>query len=247
MKIGMSPRHRSSMVAAWRNRPIHPPRPLRRARSGRRWWQFFEPCWGLSTASSRSVWCTGGSLLGEPRFTNRLPSRREFARKRVSLGLRTRNGGVSRRVSDAMSEENLHVDGTNICTRSCPPFRRQSGTPSCRSLIRPSTSSRSTRLRVTRRFSRSLRTSRGSSASWRRSGGRRLRNCGMSRPTTLATSLGNTNAGDGKRFKGRGPIQITGRANYRRFGDLLHVDLVSNPALRRPSRSRVPNSRSSSG
>lgn len=48
-------------------------------------------------------------------------------------------------------------------------------------------------------------------------------------PSSLATNLGNTEAGDGKRFKGRGPIQITGRANYRRFGDLLQIDLVSNP------------------
>src|SRR3954465_5080236 len=36
----------------------------------------------------------------------------------------------------------------------------------------------------------------------------------------LATGLGNTTLGDGKRFKGRGPIQLTGRANYQRFGDL---------------------------
>jgi predicted chitinase len=47
--------------------------------------------------------------------------------------------------------------------------------------------------------------------------------------TTLATKLGNTEPGDGKRFKGRGPIQITGRANYRRFGDFLGLDLVADP------------------
>jgi putative chitinase len=48
-------------------------------------------------------------------------------------------------------------------------------------------------------------------------------------PGKLAGDLGNTDAGDGRRFKGRGPIQITGRANYRRFGDLLGLDLVSGP------------------
>jgi putative chitinase len=48
--------------------------------------------------------------------------------------------------------------------------------------------------------------------------------------STLATTLGNTEAGDGRRFKGRGPIQITGRANYRRFGDLLGIELVADPA-----------------
>ena len=47
--------------------------------------------------------------------------------------------------------------------------------------------------------------------------------------SSLAAQLGNTQTGDGKRFKGRGPIQITGRANYRRFGGLLGVDLEADP------------------
>jgi putative chitinase len=41
--------------------------------------------------------------------------------------------------------------------------------------------------------------------------------------------LGNTQPGDGVRFKGRGLIQLTGRANYQTMGDALSLDLVGQP------------------
>lgn len=43
--------------------------------------------------------------------------------------------------------------------------------------------------------------------------------------------LGNTQTGDGKRFKGRGPLQITGRANYRRYGAKIGIDLERHPEI----------------
>lgn len=43
--------------------------------------------------------------------------------------------------------------------------------------------------------------------------------------------LGNTHPGDGKRFKGRGVLQITGRSNYVKVGVALGYDLISNPEL----------------
>jgi putative chitinase len=43
--------------------------------------------------------------------------------------------------------------------------------------------------------------------------------------------LGNVHKGDGKRYKGRGIFQLTGRANYRAMGARLGIDLENNPEM----------------
>lgn len=50
-------------------------------------------------------------------------------------------------------------------------------------------------------------------------------------PSPLASRLGNTEPGDGFRFRGGGPMQLTGRANYRLLGRRLGLPLEERPEL----------------
>ena len=43
--------------------------------------------------------------------------------------------------------------------------------------------------------------------------------------------LGNVHSGDGAKYCGRGFIQLTGRANYEKYGERISVDLIQYPVL----------------
>jgi predicted chitinase len=47
----------------------------------------------------------------------------------------------------------------------------------------------------------------------------------------LPNRIGNRNVEDGGKYYGRGYIQLTGYGNYKKYGDLIGVDLVNNPNL----------------
>lgn len=46
-----------------------------------------------------------------------------------------------------------------------------------------------------------------------------------------ARELGNLTPGDGRKFSGKGPSQLTGRRNYEKQGKKLNLDLLNNPEL----------------
>lgn len=55
---------------------------------------------------------------------------------------------------------------------------------------------------------------------------------GLPHSPKLARELGNTEPGDGWKYRGGGDLQLTGRANYTRIGNLTgHPEIIENPDL----------------
>lgn len=49
--------------------------------------------------------------------------------------------------------------------------------------------------------------------------------------SSRAKSLGNYERGDGAKYYGRGPLQITGRSNYEKIAKIMNIDIVNHPEL----------------
>lgn len=52
-------------------------------------------------------------------------------------------------------------------------------------------------------------------------------------PFKLSKVLGNDKPGDGFKYRGAGPLQLTGKDNFRTYGKALGLDLVNKPDLAR--------------
>ncbi|WP_426075136.1 glycoside hydrolase family 19 protein [Janthinobacterium sp. DSP2-3-3] len=60
---------------------------------------------------------------------------------------------------------------------------------------------------------------------------RYVRELGSGQAYEGRADLGNSQRGDGVRFRGRGLLQVTGRANYAACGKALDLDLLAQPEL----------------
>lgn len=48
---------------------------------------------------------------------------------------------------------------------------------------------------------------------------------------SIGKSMGNLNPGDGWAYRGRGYIQLTGRSNYKTYGDMCGFNIIQDPDL----------------